>query len=197
MRNAGCNRRDRGDYARVLSLLHTGLRMRLRIRRSARPHFGAKRCRSFGRPRAVITTGAIAHGCLKTESGCGVGTARQQFQPSSQPAPEQPGRNRRDGAERSPMMTSCDEKNPHKEKPRRSGVLIEAVWLTTRCGRRGGPDPSSGTCAPPAGERRQHRDWRGSRRMDRDGNLGRNRLRPESHRRRCRRQGLRAWRWLR
>ena len=44
------------------SLLHTGLRMRTRIRRSARPHFEGGTNESFGRPRAVITTGVMAHG---------------------------------------------------------------------------------------------------------------------------------------
>ena len=55
------------------SLLHTGLRMRSRIRRSARPHFEGGTNESFGRPRAVITTGAMTRvvcaGCLKIESG--------------------------------------------------------------------------------------------------------------------------------
>ncbi|MGL4263700.1 MAG: hypothetical protein ACRCTX_18955, partial [Afipia sp.] len=52
--------------------LHTGLRMRSRIRRSARPHFEGGTTESFGRPRAVLTTGVMAlvrAGCLKTESG--------------------------------------------------------------------------------------------------------------------------------
>jgi hypothetical protein len=49
--------------------LHTGLRMRWRIRHSARPQFEGKAMRGFGRPRAVTTTGATAHGCLKIEWG--------------------------------------------------------------------------------------------------------------------------------
>ncbi len=52
----------------AFSLLHTGLRMRMSIRRSARPQFGAKRCEDLGRPRAVTTTGVMAH-IWKTGSG--------------------------------------------------------------------------------------------------------------------------------
>ena len=38
--------------------------MRLRIRRSARPHFEGEANEDFGRPRAVTTTGAMAHGFI-------------------------------------------------------------------------------------------------------------------------------------
>ena len=64
-------RRDRGDLLVRLFSLRMRLRMRSRIRRSARPHVEGGANRSFGRPRAVTTTGVIARGCLKTESECG------------------------------------------------------------------------------------------------------------------------------
>ena len=52
------------------SLLHTGLRMRSRIRRSARPQLEGGTKESFGRPRAVITTGAMARGCPRFRAMC-------------------------------------------------------------------------------------------------------------------------------
>ena len=69
-------RRDRGDYARVLFVLHTGLRMRLRIRRSARPHLEGGTNESFGRPRAVTTTGVMTHDPKKCEAVFGSGHAQ-------------------------------------------------------------------------------------------------------------------------
>jgi|GEM_PF-2444753 len=40
--------------------------MRLRIRRSARPHFEGEGNEEFGRPRAFQTTGVMAYGFMKT-----------------------------------------------------------------------------------------------------------------------------------
>ena len=56
--------------------LRMRLRMRSRIRRSARPHFGAKRCEEFGRPRAVTTTGVMTHDPKKCEAVFGSGHAQ-------------------------------------------------------------------------------------------------------------------------
>ena len=98
VRNAGCNRRDRGDYARVLFHFCTrgcgcarasGVPRAL-IRAKRREEFGRPRAfqiigamahgpqrrgflrRERGKPRAraVITTGVIPLGCMKIESGC-------------------------------------------------------------------------------------------------------------------------------
>ncbi|WIG50078.1 MAG: hypothetical protein OJF48_000995 [Afipia sp.] len=60
VRNAGCNRRDRGDYARVLFTFAHGAADALAHPAFRAPSFRAKRREEFGRPRAVITTGAMA-----------------------------------------------------------------------------------------------------------------------------------------
>ena len=63
MRNAGCLRRDRGDYARVLFTFAHGAADALAHPAFRAPSFEGGTKESFGRPRAVITTGVMAHIC--------------------------------------------------------------------------------------------------------------------------------------
>jgi hypothetical protein len=61
VRNAGCLRRDRGDYARVLFYFAHGAADALEHPAFRAPSFGGGGNEDFGRPRAVITTGAMTH----------------------------------------------------------------------------------------------------------------------------------------
>ena len=61
VRNAGCKRRDRGDDARVLFYFAHGAADALAHPAFRAPSFEGGTKESFGRPRAVITTGAMAH----------------------------------------------------------------------------------------------------------------------------------------
>ena len=77
MRDAGCLRRNRGDYTRVLSTFAHEAADALAHPAFRAPSFEGGGNEEFGRPRAVITTGAMARDHRRGFSGANGASPRR------------------------------------------------------------------------------------------------------------------------